>query len=158
MTDPLLQAKIVEVELEYASQYGSPEQVPDWLIVRVLNAPSDEYPPAPSVVSATLIRNILVKNSDYAKIQIQSENSEDLVKRERALSALAVVNLIGQIDFNVSQILNAFQTSMQLLMQDEVVSLESANEINGLIYQLQSWAQYHSILVDPTVIAEARSK
>lgn len=157
MIDPLLLAKIEEIEVEYKSQYGSKASVPDWLIVQLLNAPDALLPLAPVLVAATAVRTVLIRHGDYAKIELQSTTATDFEKRLLALSALAVTNLITVIDFQDPQVLSDFTTNLNALVVDGTISMESAAEINNLINQQQSWAQYHNISVTPQVIAEARS-
>lgn len=157
MIDPLLLAKIEEIEVEYKSQYGSKASVPDWLIVQLLNAPDALLPLAPVLVAATAVRTVLIRHGDYAKIELQSTTATDFEKRLLALSALAVTNLITVIDFQDPQVLSDFTTNLNALVVDGTISMESAAEINNLINQQQSWAQYHNINVTPQVIAEARS-
>lgn len=157
MIDPLLLAKIEEIEVEYKSQYGSKASVPDWLIVQLLNAPDALLPLAPVLVAATAVRTVLIRHGDYAKIELQSTTATDFEKRLLALSALAVTNLITVIDFQNPQVLSDFTTNLNALVVDGTISMESAAEINNLINQQQSWAQYHNINVTPQVIAEARS-
>lgn len=157
MTDPLLLAKIDETEVAYESQYGSKEAVPDWLIVQLLNAPDASLPLAPTTVMATAIRTILIRHGDYAKIELQSSSATDPQDKLLALAALSVINLITVIDFQDPQVLADFTSNMTQLAADGTVSTQSVAEINALINQQQSWAQYHGISVTPQVIAEARA-
>lgn len=157
MTDPLLLAKIDEIEIAYEPQYGSKEAVPDWLIVQLLNAPDASLPLTPTTVMATAIRTILIRHSDYAKIELQSTSATELPDRLLALAALSVINLITVIDFQDPQVLADFTANMNELVSQGTISVESATEINNLINQQQSWAQYHGISVTPQVIAEARA-
>lgn len=157
MTDPLLTAKIEEIEIAYEPQYGSKEAVPDWLMVQLLNAPDASLPLAPTAVMASAIRTILIRHSDYAKIELMATTSTDIQDKLLGLAALSVVNLINVIDFQDPQVLADFNDNMTQLVAYGTVSLDSVNEINNLINQQQSWAQYHNIPVTPQVIAEARA-
>jgi hypothetical protein len=156
MTDPLLLTKIDEIEIAYEPQYGSKASVPDWLIVNLLNASDSSFPLSPSLVTATDIRTILIRNSDYAKIELQAVSAVELDDKLLALTALSVVNLITTIDFTDPQVLIDFTSNINKLVVDGIVTPQSVIEINALINQQQSWAQYHEISVTSQIIAEAR--
>lgn len=156
MTDPLLINKIDEIETTYQSQYGSAAGVPDWLIVKLLHAPDGSLPLAAVSVSATDVRNILIRHGDYAKIELQASSATELENKLLALSALSVVNLITTIDFTDPQVLTDFTSNINKLVANETITSESVFEITSLINQQQSWSKYYNIPVTSQIIAEAR--